>query len=174
MAGTGWRVWRLRGAALVPQWQPPWSRLPAQEWQPGWNVARCLVYEDAAAGRRPWIFHEVGEPAPARKCYCGIHVCPSPESLLEMPSLRSLMSGGREFAMGLVQYEGKAWPGAMGQADPAGTLRVERARLLHLDLRHVPRYRQSEVAEALQERYGVRVFDDELRELHEALFEPSP
>ncbi len=94
--------------------------------------------------------HDEGELCPARRCWCGIHVCPSPDSL------RPLLHIADHFdvVMGEVEYAGRVLPRNRFAGDPPGTVRVERARLLRLDLRHLHPDKHKAAAAALR-HYGV-------------------
>jgi hypothetical protein len=113
--------------------------------------------------------HEPGEGAPARNCWCGIHVCQTPEALLEIQSFVRRVELG-DIVLGRVECGGvKLWS-AVQAGDPRGTWRVERARLLRLDVRHMRRDRAEAASSLLQQRYGVPVVDGYRSELHDALF----
>ncbi len=63
-----------------------------------------------------------------------------------------------------VEYAGMT-TGSFDAADPQGTVRAERARLLQLDVRRLRRDRQPAAVTALRGRYGVPVVDEDLHEL---------
>ena len=143
---TGWRLWGIdrRGRMVAP------SHLTANiEWKTGWNAADCR--------RAP-------HAAPADDCRCGIHVCPTRKSL----DVFLLGRTWPNLVMGEVEYAGSVLP-SWTAVDPVGTVRVERARLLRLDITSLYSEKQSAVASALRERYGVPVIDQELCDLYLAL-----
>ena len=168
--GIGWRLWHVveNSGELVPPYVCVNPDIPQVPWHSGWNVAACPETTERSGPEMFWT-HKALEPAPARNCWCGFHVCPDPEPLRSLPHFDRLSRSGL-LVVGQVEYGGRIQRANFFQGDPPGTLRVERARLLRLDLRHVPVDRHATVAQALRERYGVTVVDQRLAELHAALF----
>lgn len=103
-AGTGWRLWRLSPDGLVSLF--PDTTVGEEPWVPGWNVARCLELERADPAPPMLRMHDDGEGAPARRCWCGLHVCPTAESL------RSLMYVAKfhKVVLGEIEYAGQVLP----------------------------------------------------------------
>lgn len=156
MTGTGWRFFCLRkGCELVP----PYFFSVHDPWVPGWNTARCT---------KRWrgeLMH--GEAAPGKRCVCGFHVSPTRDGLLRL--IAQAEPWPFPLVLAEVEYAGMTTH-SFDLADPPGTVRVERASLLQLDVRRLPRDRQPAAVTALRGRYGVPVMDEDLHELRRALW----
>lgn len=152
---TGWRAWRMRRdgglTRVFPQADP-------YVWDRGWALARCR--------RHP-------SPTPAPDCLCGLHVISSEAEMWEFVRARyrsgsapDSSGGSAPCAVGLVEYEGAALKSLI-PTDPPSTLRVERARIVGVA---ILLQGGEALAPPVQRRYGVRVIDQDLAELHLALY----
>lgn len=145
---TGWRMWALDGSTLLAPFQGRDERRGPHgagvRWTAGVNHARSNHCWDSK--RRPV------HPSPAAGCYCGIRAV---QSLTILSRFNAAMRGNADAAMVVAEVD--LWGSVTGPAvgdDWPFTIRGQHARLsgsIHLA------GSQADVAEALADRYGVRV-----------------
>ncbi len=120
-----------------------------QDWFTGWNDAWCRALHQA--------------PAPG--CFCGLHLMTDEDDAWAFARARYQPGISRPCVVGRVEYDGVALA-SPDLSDPPSTLRVERARVVG-PIVVLPE--AEPFAAAIRDRYGVRMIDQELRELHRAL-----